>query len=148
VLCSGDLICLLWSTNGVLISEKTAFCIVTAVKTSNLTWTFVQISKLLRLIWKLCAHHSLRRRALQTCSKYVWTCSILALCSRHLVLMRQWNVLLVSSPNRNMELCSCWHEGGLLAHKYRSLDDLFRRRTQVDGLTCRWVSGGLARYVF
>jgi hypothetical protein len=30
--------CLLWSTNWVFISQKTAFFIVTTVKTSNLTW--------------------------------------------------------------------------------------------------------------
>jgi hypothetical protein len=35
-LCSGDVICLLWGTNGVYISQKTAFFIVTAVETSNL----------------------------------------------------------------------------------------------------------------
>jgi hypothetical protein len=36
-LCSGDVMCLLWSTNWVFISQKTTFFIVTAVKTSNFT---------------------------------------------------------------------------------------------------------------
>jgi hypothetical protein len=40
-LCSGDVICLLWSTNWVFISQKTAFFIVTAVKISNLTWSIL-----------------------------------------------------------------------------------------------------------
>jgi hypothetical protein len=35
-LCSGDVMCLLWSTNWVFISQKTAFFIATAMKTSNL----------------------------------------------------------------------------------------------------------------
>jgi hypothetical protein len=36
-LCSGDVMCLLWSTKWVFISQKTTFFIVTAVNTSNLT---------------------------------------------------------------------------------------------------------------
>jgi hypothetical protein len=36
--CSGDVMFLLWGKNWVFISQKTAFFIVTAVKTSNLTW--------------------------------------------------------------------------------------------------------------
>jgi hypothetical protein len=35
--CNGEVICYLWSTNWVLISQKTTFFIVTAVKTSGLT---------------------------------------------------------------------------------------------------------------
>jgi hypothetical protein len=35
-LCSRDVMCLLWSKNGVFISQETAFFIVTALKTSNL----------------------------------------------------------------------------------------------------------------
>jgi hypothetical protein len=36
-LCSGVVICLLWSTNWVFVSQKTAFFIVSVVKSSNLT---------------------------------------------------------------------------------------------------------------
>jgi hypothetical protein len=36
-LCGGDVMCLLWGMNWVVISQKTAFFIVTTVKTSNLT---------------------------------------------------------------------------------------------------------------
>jgi hypothetical protein len=35
-LCNGDVMCLLWGTNSVFISQKTAFFIVTVVRTSNL----------------------------------------------------------------------------------------------------------------
>jgi hypothetical protein len=36
-LCSGDVMCFVWGTSWVCISQKTTFFIVTAVKTSNLT---------------------------------------------------------------------------------------------------------------
>jgi hypothetical protein len=50
--------CLLWGTNRVFLSQKTAFFIVTAVKTLNLWWWCLKEAALLACFLQLVTHHS------------------------------------------------------------------------------------------